>query len=168
MSSVSDEGKPPASVTGAVSPRPLAIVTQEKTLFKVEGADPFQDSELEEINGLDLAYLSAEECEREWGPGFFHEKDKPNIEAIRLTSKIPTVVLSTGRYKYDSKGVPVMGAKLNCAHCGFFAIYDGWAQMCANIPEQCGQNNKAKTAPDPNPECPMFKGRLRAQYEGRQ
>lgn len=158
--------KPFASVTGGVSPRPFASVEEDPpTWFKIEQEDP-------EFAGLDLAYLSAKEQEEMWGPDFYHRAQDAHTEFAQSNNKAPVIALTSGRYRYDLAGVPVWGAKLQCGTCKFFAVYDNWAQMIANLPDDCERRGKKlgpddKLVRDPHSECPMYHGVMKRQYEAR-
>ena len=131
---------PHVSVSGGVSLRPHGII---------QHGDP-------DVDALDLGPTSGNV---DWEQARQREKE----EFASRQNRGPTIVMSTGYFRFGNTpplNQPEWCARLACGTCYWNEIFDNWAQMQNNIPDHC----QAKQS---NPDCPLFKGRMRADYERR-
>lgn len=140
---------PHVSVSGGVSSRPHVIVLEEATSKSVV----VQERDLE-VDALDLGLLS----------GDVEESLRKQNQAEKFATEQnrgPTILTATGYFSYKEDGVtPNWCARMSCWSCGWFEVFPNLATAYANVPEECEDDK-------PNPECPMFKGKMKLQYDRR-
>lgn len=129
-----------SSIQGATSPRPHATILRD---------DP-------DLKGLNLGPISGDPDEE-------HKRQTGNEKFASQNNAGPTLVLSSGYFRNSKTGerLPQWVARLGCGTCGFHKIYDSWAQMTSNIPNDC-------QSVEVYDDCPMRRGKMMRQYEARQ
>lgn len=135
------------SFTGGISVRPHAVITVRDVFG---GMGPLDDPELAKVavagTDVDIDHEVSKQAEQE---RFAAENNRG-----------PTICLSTGYYlpHPTETDKAVWAARLGCGSCEYSQTANNLSQLKSEIPDEC-QND------EPRKDCPMFRGKMRADYE---